>query len=320
MLRIRTPPRFTVLFWLVWFCILPKLGKAQSKTVSEPHEVHIAMKNVMYHYTGPIAVHIVQLQGELVPNKVGSIVVFDDKNSFTIAMVSAEIAISCTALAQALNEDVFSAADAPIKAVTIESKNNRLVIRGKFHQKKDVPFETIGTVSANGDGRIRLHSEHVKAAHLPVKGIMDLLGLDLARLINTNKVQGIAVDKDDLIIDPQQILPAPRIRGKVTAVRIQGNDIVQVFGSERDPHRAPKQAGNFISLRDGEVRFGKLTMRDSDIVMVDLDEQDPFDFYIDHYQQQLIAGYTKTTPELGLRVYMRDFSKLNSRSPRVAAR
>jgi hypothetical protein len=34
---------------------------------------------------------------------------------------------------------------------------------------------------------------------------------------------------------------------------------------------------------------------------------DPFDFYLDHYKQQLVAGYTKETPSFGLRVFMHDF-------------
>ena len=90
-------------------------------------------------------------------------------------------------LAQVLNENVFSAADAPIKNLSIESKNNQLIIKGKLHQKGDIPFETDRTFSRqSSDGRIRLHTEHVKAAHLPVKGLLDLLGIDLARLINTN--------------------------------------------------------------------------------------------------------------------------------------
>ena len=49
-------------------------------------------------------------------------------------------------------------------------------------------FETTGALSADSDGRIRLHAEHVKAAHLPVKGLLDLLGVDLARLVNRNAV------------------------------------------------------------------------------------------------------------------------------------
>jgi len=41
---------------------------------------------------------------------------------------------------------------------------------------------------------------------------------------------------------------------------------------------------------------------------------DPFDFYLEAYKRQLVAGYAKMTSSFGLRVYMRDFDKLNPRS------
>jgi len=271
------------------------------------------MRNVTYHYSEPVAVHIVQLQGELVPIKAGSIVVFDDRNSFDLHLGYAEISISCSALAQVLNENVFSSRDAPIRNLGIASKNSQIVVTGKFHLEGDVPFETSGTVSTNADGKIRLHTEHVKAAHLPVKGLLDLLGIDLARLINTNKVHGVTIDKDDLILDPEQILPRPHIRGKVSAVRIQGNDIVLTFGKPEVARFAVKQAGNYMAFRHSDLRFGKLTMHDADLIMIDMDPRDPFDFFLDHYQEQLVEGYTKSTPEYGLRVYTRDYNKLRKR-------
>jgi hypothetical protein len=289
---------------------LPSPGRAQTGTASDSHAVQFEMKNVAYHFTDRIAVHIVQLHGHLAPTKPGAIVVFDDKNSFTLNLVSAEIAISCKSLAQVLNENVFSAQDAPIKGLTIESNNNLLIIKGKVHQKGDVPFETTGTISADADGRIRLRTEHVKAAHLPVKGLLDLLGIDMARLIDTKKVHGLTAEKDDLILDPEQILPPPRMHGKVTAVRVQGNDILLTFGAVQTSNFTTKQSGNFMSFRHGEMQFGKLTMHDADLIMIDMDPRDPFDFFLDHYQEQLVAGYTKSTREYGLRAYTRDYNKL----------
>lgn len=268
------------------------------------------MRNVTYHFTDRIAAHIYQLQGHLIPTKPGAMVVFDDTNSFILVVSSAEIAIGCASLARVLNKNVFSAADAPIKDITIESKNNQLIIKGKLHQKGDIPFETTGTISADPDGKIRLHAEHVKAAHLPVKGLLDLLGLDIASLINTKKVHGINAEKDDLILDPEQILPPPRIRGKVTAIRVQGNEIVQVFGALQVSNFAAKQPGNYMAYRDGDLRFGKFTMQDADLILIDADPQDSFDFYLDHYKEQVIAGYDKITPEFGLRIYARDYNKL----------
>ena len=302
-----------VCLFLLFFVPLSGLPNPAQTSATETQAVQVAMKNVTYHYTEPIVVHIVRLEGELLPTNPRDLVVFDDKNSFTLALKSAEIAISCNALAQVLNENVFSFAGAPLKDLGIESQNDRLIIKGKLRQKMDVPFETTGTLSANADGRIRLHAEHVKAAHLPMKGLLDLLGIDLSRLINTNKVRGVTVEKDDLILDPEQILPPPHTQGKVTAVRVQGNDIVQVFGTPQASNFAAKQPGNYLAFRHGDIRFGKLTMHDADLIMIDMDARNPFDFFLDHYQDQLVAGYTKSTPEYGLRVYTRDYNKLRTR-------
>jgi hypothetical protein len=308
-----------VCLWLLTaaaFHVRPEHVGAQAAESSENHAVEIVMKNVMYHFTDRIAVHIVQLQGHLKPTKAGATVFFDDKNSFILAMASAEISISCKSLAQVLNDNVFSASDAPIKDVSIESKNNQLIIKGTLPQKAGVSFETVGTISADPDGRIRLHTEHVKAAHVPVKGLLDTLGIDLDRLINTKNIHGVAVDKDDLLLDPQQILPPPRIQGKVTEVRVQGNEIIQIFGVKQPSNFAVNQPGNYIAFRHGEMRFGKLTMHDADLVMIDMDPGDPFDFFLDHYQEQLVAGYTKSTQEYGLRTYTKDYNKLRNRSPK----
>jgi hypothetical protein len=57
-------------------------------------------------------------------------------------------------------------------------------------------------------------------------------------------------------------------------------------------------------------------MHDADLVMIDMDPGDPFDFLLDHYQEQLVAGYTKSTPEYGLRTYTKDYNKLRNRSPK----
>ena len=292
----------------------PHSAAGQSSEAFDPHVVRVAMKNVMYHYTEPVVVHIVQLQGHLAPTKPGGLIVFDDRNSFLLDLASAEIAISCNSLAQVLNENVFSSADAPIKGISIESKNNQLIVKGKLHQKGDVPFDTTGTLSVERDGRIRLHTEHLKAAHLPVKGLLDLLGIDISRLINAKKVQGVSADKDDLILNPQEILPPPHIKGKVSAVRVQGNDIVQIFGAPQPSNFAAKEPGNYMAYRQGDLGFGKLTMHDADLILIDMDPSDPFDFYFDHYKEQLVPGYSKITPEFGLRVYARDYNKLRNRS------
>ena len=59
------------------------------------------MRNVVYHFTDTIAVHILQLTGKLVPRK--EIPIFDDKESFILEIDSATITMSTDSLAHVLN-------------------------------------------------------------------------------------------------------------------------------------------------------------------------------------------------------------------------
>ncbi|HKT24116.1 MAG TPA: hypothetical protein VJR04_05905 [Terriglobales bacterium] len=277
----------------------------------QSHTVDVQMHNVMYHFTDSIAVHIRSLNGRLVPVK-GDLPIFDNKDSFKIQIDSAAIAITPDSLANVLNSYIFRGQDAPLKNISIRIDSaDHLKVKGKLHSKGDVPFETDGTLSATADGKILLHAEKIKALHLPVKGLMDLLGIDLADLIKTGKVRGIEIQKDDLVLDPEKLLPPPHVLGRVTAVQVHAGQIVQIFGDVTKTPDWRISAPNYMAYRQNQLRFGKLTMSDTDLVLIDMDAKDPFDFYLDHYKEQLVAGYTKETPSFGLRVYMRDYNKLH---------
>jgi hypothetical protein len=276
--------------------------------------VKAAMNNVDFHLTDRIIVHIATLDGKLIPNH-NEMPVFDDKKSFHIDIDSANITVSTTALANDLNDYVFVKPDAPLKKLTVTVHDNELIVRGLLVSKGGIPFETDGTVTATPEGLIRVHTIKVKALHLPVKGLMDMLGLDTANILNTKKVEGVTVDKDDLILDPQQILPPPQMRGHLTSIQIANGAIVLVFGTQgqKEQHAVSSSScggRNFQSFKGGSFRFGKLTMSDADLELIDSDPGDPFDFSFDHYKDQLVAGYSKITRQGGLCVHVPDFNKL----------
>lgn len=272
------------------------------------------MHNVMYHFTDQVAVHLINVGGSLVPTSAGHIPVFDDKASFELEITAAEMTMDPQSLANVLNTYVFAAKDAPLKDISITIDKDRLKVKGKLHQKGDIDFETEGQLSATADGKIRLHAEKIRALHLPVKGLMDLFGLDIADLIKSGKVRGVPVEKDDLILDPGEILPPPKISGKITDIHLEGNNIVQIFGEPKKYPWIKVAAQNYMAYRGNRLQFGKLLMTDTDLVLIDPAPKDPFDFYLDHYKDQLVAGYSKTTPSFGLNVYMVDFNKLNKKS------
>ena len=286
---------------------------------SEGVQTQVEMVNVDIHLDPELVMHIRYLSGQLLPTRKGQPPAFDDKLSYVLAIDSAEIGVSLASMSHVMNAYVFGAPDAPLRNMKLSIHDGEIRQTGTLAKGPGVPFEMSGTMSATADGKLRIHPAQVKAAHLPVKGVMKFLGLDMAKVINTRNTRGLTVDGNDVILDPAQMLPPPMMRGRITAVRIEGDQIVQTFGTGRKPHTGKSPGGNYMAYRGGVLRFGKLTMNDTDMQLIDADPTDAFDFYPDHYQEHLVAGYSKTTASGGLLVYMPDYSKMTKPlSARVA--
>ena len=307
---------------LLAFAMVPVVAGGQNapapeKPASEKHDaaVRTQMHNVDYHFADNVAVHIKSLNGALVPVGDHEFPVLDDKNSFRIRVDAAEIAISPADLGNLLNSYAFARPHSPLAGISVAIANGQLKIKGKLHDKGDIPFGTIGMLSPTPDGKVRLHSEKIKALHVPVKGLMDAFGVEIDDLIKTGKIPGVQAEGDDLILDLSQILPPPHLEGKVTAIRIEGNAIVQIFGT---PDKKPAEKlpnANYVSCQGNQLRVGKLTMADADVILSDLDPNDPLDFYLDHYKEQLAAGYTKISTNFQVRVFVKDYDKLGKAKP-----
>jgi hypothetical protein len=302
---------FRVTLPLVWITVALAAAVGQDESPVSSHSVHTEMRNVMYHFTDSSAVHINQLQGELVPTSKTVVPFFDDPNSFTLNIHSAEMTMALSDLANALNQYAFAAADAPIKGIRISPQGGKLRLQGRLHSKGNIPFETIGSLSLTPDGEIRIHAEKVKAAHLPVKGLMDLLGETISKMIDTRKVPGVRAEGDDLMLTPAELFPPPHVLGKLSSVTLRGSEIVMRYGDA--PPEPQKMPGNYMAYRGAQLRFGRLTMTDTDLILIDMNPEDPFDFYLAHYKDQLAAGYTKNTLSSGLRSYFRDYNKLTAK-------
>lgn len=244
--------------------------------------------------TDSVAIDISRLAGHITPTS-ARMVDFDDRTSFAVDVDSAVAQISTTSLTNDLNDFVFAAHDAPLKKLSATIHGSELTLKGILPDKGDISFESTGTLAVTAEGMMRVHIVKVKAFHLPVKGLMDMLGLDTAKLLDTRKVEGVSVDKDDLIVDPQVILPSPRFRGRLGKIQIENEHIALTFVSRDAKSIHPllkNECGgrNYLQFKGGTVRFWKLTMVGVDLVLVDTDPQDSFNFAIDHYKEQLVAA------------------------------
>jgi hypothetical protein len=282
--------------------------------------VQIEMQNVHLHVDDGIILEIERLRGDMITRSPGQPPVFDDGRSYVLRVSSATMAIDMPSLSALLNRHVFGYDGAPLKDVKVETtKDGRLEQKGKLHKGIDVPFSMKASVSATPEGRLKLHMESMKVAGVPAKGFLSLFGLKLEDVADLERRHGLSVSDNDIVIDVGQVLPPPEITGRLSRVTVVGNRLVQTFAPS-DGARVPAlrppdpRARNYVYFSSGTIRFGKLTMSDADLQLIDADMRDAFDFFPNRYKEQLVAGYSKNTPRLGLMTYMPDFADLQRRS------
>jgi hypothetical protein len=274
------------------------------------HAVKTEMRNVLFHFTDTAVAKIDTLSGDLLPTGKNEMPVFDDKTSFELRVANAKIAITAESLGEIMNTFIFEKASSPLKDVSVSINKDKLVIKGKLNNKGFIPFQTSGTLRATADGRLAIHTDKLKALHVPMKGMMNLFGVDLENVVNTSKIEGLEVDKDDLLMDLGKLLPPPHIIGKATAVSLENGSIVTIMGTLSKTPAPSAEKGGYMTFQGNPVRFGKIIMENADLTVLDLDPGDALDWNLDRYREQLVAGYSKITPNFGLRAYVKDFAKL----------
>ena len=289
--------------WLICFAV------SQLPAAPEPGAVQFQIRNVNLLLAGDIMLAVHTLRGQLERTKPDVPVTFDDSDSFFVAADSAEIAISPASLTALMNSYVFAYEGAPVKNMTMAISGGRLIEKGTVHKGVDLPFEIDASITATQDGKVRLHADSIKSAHLPIKGLLHFLGEDLSKLIHENQGRGIEVEGDDIILSPERLTPAPHLHGHVQRVDISNGKLVMVFDSGHHPAplRPPFPSASYIYHRGGVLRFGKLTMADADLEIVG-DRPGTFNFFQREYKKQLVAGYSKTTADKGLVAHMFDYS------------
>src|SRR5712692_6009359 len=125
----------------------------------------------------------------------------------------------------------------------------------------------------------------VKSAHVPVQGLIHLFGLDAADLIDYPRDHGFRLERDDLVLDPDRMIPAPSVQGKVI-VHSECDQLIEAFGpTDKDAAQnarplSPLRSGpaGYMYFRGGTLRFGKLTMADADLEIVGAAATGPFYF------------------------------------------
>ncbi len=278
------------------------------------------MRHVDFYVDTAVVLHIRHLDGTM-RSKEGGPILFDDKNSFVFAIDTAEVGLTGADLTTLLNKYVFGYKGSPLTHLHLRTEGDHIVQTGRIHKVITISFEITATMDVTPDGLIRIHPTKTKIMGVNGAKLMKFLGLNLEKLLDLRGATGASVHGNDLFLDPAKILPPPTIEGHVLAVRVDGDEVVQVFGSTESHARVralvppDTKAPNYMYYKGGMLRFGRLLMLDAEMQIVDLDPSDAFRFDLSRYNAQLVAGYERTLADGGLEVWMRDVDKLRAGEP-----
>ena len=233
---------------------------------------------------------------------------FDDPESFLLDVKTGVIRANIGDIGNFLN--IGNVKGSPLKNINLLADGDQIKLTGTLHKLISIPVELLGSVAATADNRIQVHVTKLSVLKIPLRGLLGGFHVSVSDLFQPKGLAGIEVSGNDIFFDTLKLLPPPHIRGQLTKVRVVSPDIEEVYGNAEEAVTRVEQWRNFLRLKDGTIDFGKLTMHHVDITMVDLSNDAWFDLDLNNYQDQLVNGYTRMTPEAGLQIFMPDLDTL----------
>ena len=226
---------------------------------------------------------------------------FDDPDSFALDVKTGVLHTNVGDLANFLNDGL---PNSPLKDIKLSGDGDQLKIHGTLHKVVPLPLEVIATLGIASGNRIQLHVTKINVLKIPFKGLLGGFNVTVASVFHPGDIPGVEVSGNDIFLDTEKVSPPPHIRGQLTNVRIRNPDFEEIYGNAQEDVARVEQWRNFLQLNGGTIDFGKLTMRHVDLIMVDLSNHAWFDLDLAHYQDQLVNGYTRMTPQAGMQIFM----------------
>ena len=264
--------------------------------------------NLMLRKGPDFRIYIRWLRGEMVRAHRNVNPSFDDPESFFLDIKTGVLRANVGDLNHYLNSGAL--AGSPLTNIALSGDGDQVKLKATLHKGIPLPVEVDGTISVASENRIQMHVTKLNLLKIPFKGLLGGFHVTVADLFHAQDIPGIQVSGNDIWFDTQQLLPPPHIRGQLTKARLVYPDLEEIYGNAESDVARVEQWRNFLSLRDGTIDFGKLTMRNVDLIMIDISQDAWFDLDLNNYQTQLVNGYTRMTPQAGLQIFMPDLDEL----------
>jgi hypothetical protein len=122
----------------------------------------------------------------------------------TTEVRTGEVFVSSESLTRLFAQKIQQS-NSKVSDINLEVKDDKTVhLSGKLHKKVAIPFEIEGPVSTNGRDLI-LAAKKIKAGDIPIKGLLGMVGENLAKLLGSESVSGVVAQGNSLIFQLSKI-------------------------------------------------------------------------------------------------------------------
>lgn len=322
---LRPPPRavawsllafvaFVVVFWLgrqsrAYILHADSAAPAGTLPAMDAHEpTRLYAHNLILRKGPHFRVYVRWIRGQLRSTRTGQNPSFDLPESFLLEIEKGFIHVKLADIADYINSG--ESGKPPLTGVSIENKDGQIQLHGTLHKLMPLPVQLQGALSPLPDGRLKFHLNKISVLKIPMKGLLSVFHVNAEDLVPKSGVAGVLVSDNDLYLDTQRFLPPPHIHGQISSVTLSNDDLKVVYGNANMDEEKLAQWHNFLRLVGGSLDFGKLTMRQADLTMIDASDDPWFDLDLTNYQAQLVYGTTRMTEKAGIEVYMPDLKNL----------
>jgi hypothetical protein len=290
----------------------PDSGKSsatpETKKSSDSTPTNVYAHNLMLRKGPSFRVYVRWLRGKMARARRGVNPSFDDPDSFFLDIQTGVLRANIGDISNFLNSGGLP--NSVLKNISLSGNGDQIKLNATLRKIVPLPIQLIATITAAPGNRIHMHVTKLSVLKIPFKALLGGFHITISDLFHAQGIPGIEVSGNDIFFDTQTLLPPPHIRGQLTKVHVVNPDLEEIYGDAQSDVQRVEQWRNFIRLRDGTIDFGKLTMHHVDLIMIDISKDPWFDIDLAHYQEQLVYGYTRMTPQAGLQIFMPDLREI----------
>ncbi len=269
-------------------------AERQMATLAEGR-MRIWAHNVRLFFEGDVVLGLDDLVAEIQMNDPELPLIPERTDQYVFHILKGTVRLEASAIEALLSRYLFAAAPLALGDPKVALDDRGMRLEGELPWGPlRVPIVLAGPVTLNDEGRIQLSVARVEAGGMGIGPLLSLLRTDLERVLRVPPDAPMSARGNALAIDPEQIFPAPRARGRPAAVDVSSGALLLSYDWPEPiagPPLVEKDAPAFLFCIGHTLLVGKMFLRDAvfQVVPRSADAQ-VLDFSLQGYRKQLAAG------------------------------